>query len=322
MSKYLIIAATLLLAFSPRHDASAQSAYPERPIVLVTPFAAGAGSDLIARLVAESLSRELGQQVVVENKPGANTTLGTLQVVRSRPDGYTLLWNSSSLIFNMILSNKLPYDTFKALAPVAVTATSPHVLVVSNSLPVDSFSDFIKLLKSKPGQLTYASTGNANINNIIARRMLVAHGTDARQVAYQANGTVYPDLLAGRTEFFFGLTVASQFVNQGRLKALLVTGEERIPALPNVPSYPELGLPNLVSSAWQGIMAPAGTPEHIVTKLNGAVQNVMVDPVMKEKMLAQGFTPMKHLSPEAYRTFLGKELEIWTKVLRDTNIIK
>ena len=264
---------------------SAQS-YPTRPIKLLVPFTAGGGTDLLARILAQKMSENLGQQIVVENKPGGNTLIATEAVARATPDGYTLIMQTNNLAANPTLYlGKMGFDTLKDLAPVSLVAGNPHVLVVNPALPARDLKEFIALAKAKPGSISFASAGSGTVNHLSGELLKMLAGIDMVHIPYKGSGSVMPDLLGGQVNSLFAaMPTVTGFIKEKRLRALAVTTSRRFPGLPDVPTIAELGFPSYDFSSWFGILAPAGTPKPIVDRLQAEIVKALKDPSVLEKL--------------------------------------
>ncbi len=250
------------------NDARAQ-AYPSRPVRLIVPYAPGGGVDILARIIAPKLSELLGQQVVVENRGGGGGTIGAAAVAHSAPDGYTLLLGAIEIGSNPALHEKLPYDTLKDLQPVTLVATLPASLVIDPKLPVTTVADFIKLAKSEPGKLNYASAGIGSMHHLGAELFKASNDLDIVHVPYQSGGQAMTAILGGQAQMAIStVPPVLQQIKAGKLRALAVVGAKRQPALPDVPTFAEAGYPGFDVSLWQGVLVPAGTPPAVVAKLN------------------------------------------------------
>ena len=266
-------------------QAGAQS-YPTRPIKLLVPFTAGGGTDLLARILAQKMSENLGQQIVVENKPGGNTLIASEAVARAAPDGYTLIMQTNNLAANPTLyRGKMSFDTLKDLAPVSLVAGNPHVLVVNPALPARDFKEFIALAKAKPGTISFASAGSGTVNHLSGELLKILTGIDIVHIPYKGSGSVMPDLLGGQvSSLFAAMPTVTGFIKEKRLRALAVTTSKRFPGLPDVPTIAELGYPSYDFSSWFGILAPAGTPKPIVDRLQAEIVKALKDPSVLEKL--------------------------------------
>ena len=302
--------------------ANAQSDYPNRPIRLVVPFAPGGSTDQASRVLAQKLDEQMGQPVIIDNRPGANSNVGADLVAKSSADGYTALWNSSSIIFNRhIQQSRLNYDLFRDFLPVALTATVPQILVVIPSMPVKNLQEFIAYVRANSGKLNYASVGVGNIGHLTTLLFLNANKLSAEHIPYNTGSqSAYFDLLGGRTQFYFA-TIASAvpFVKANRLRAIAVTSLERSKALPEVPTISESGMPKFESTAWQGMLVPATTPTAVINKLNAEILIALKNPDLQRRFEAQGTLPLGS-TPKEYGGYLKGEDERWGKIIREARI--
>lgn len=313
-----VLATTLTLGTAS--FASAQADYPAHPIRIIVPFATGGSADVMSRLVAQKLSERLGQQVIIENRPGGNTITGIDFVAKARPDGYTLAMNTSNIILNESFYKSLPYNLFKDLEPIATTVTGFQSLVISNTLPVSNYKEFVDYIRANPGKLSYATSGSGNINHLLGEYFLKINDLKAVQVPYRGGSDMFPDLIAGRTHFsFLSLTSGISLSGKGQLKLLTTTSTERLKQIPNVPSLKDLNQTDLQAGTWHGFYAPAGTPVAVLDKLNTEINAVLKDPEAVEKIEAQGMSPFPHSRTE-FREFLKSENAHWAKVIAATGI--
>jgi tripartite-type tricarboxylate transporter receptor subunit TctC len=315
MTKFCALVSAALFAF----PALAQD-YPSRPVRLVVPFAAGGPNDIIARLVGGRLSEALGQQIVVENRPGAGGNIGTDFVAKAPPDGYTLLSaGPGSLIINPLLGS-VPYDTARDFAPVSLMASAPNVLVVHPSVPAKSVKELIELARARPRQLNYASGGPGSTPHLSGALFAVMAGIDIVHVPYKGTGPASADLLGGQVQMaFFGIPPLLPHIKSGKLRALAVTGMRRSPELPEVPTMHEAALPGYEVSPWYGLLAPAGTSRAIITRLNAEVSRVVRSADMKEKLAVQGAEAAGG-TPEEYAAVIRADTATWARVIKDAGI--
>ena len=307
-----------LLLFSATF-AQAQT-WPTRPLRLVIPFAPGGGTDILARVIAPKLSEVLGQQVVVENKPGASSIIGSQIVVQAAPDGYTLMMVDSSIYVNPGLRTELPYNTMKDLTPIVHMAVAPVILVVHPSVPAQTLAELIALGKAKPESLLYGSGGNGSSPHMAGELFNIASGVAITHVPYKGTGEALSSVLAGQVPLTYsGISSVRQAVEAGRLRALALTGAQRNAALPNVPTFAESGLPSVDCSSHWGLLGPAGMPPEVVAKLNAAVNQVLADPAIKERITALGYD-VAGGPPAAYTKLLTTEIEKWRQVIKTAGI--
>jgi tripartite-type tricarboxylate transporter receptor subunit TctC len=295
--------------------------YPTKPIRLVVPFAAGGATDVLARLVGERLTASLGQQVVVDNRPGAGGNIGSDLVARAEPDGYTILMGAvGTHAINPSLYPKMPYDPVKDFAPVTLVASVPNVLVVNPEVPANSVQELIDLAKAKPGELNFASSGNGTSIHLSGELFKAMTGTDIVHVPYKGSGPAVTDLLGGQVQMMFDNMPSSlPHVKAGKLRALGVTSAKRSPALPEVPTIAEAGVPGYDATSWFGILAPAGTPEPVVTRLQGAIVQALGEPEMRQRMADLGAEPVGD-TPAEFGQFIAAEIAKWAKVVNDAGV--
>jgi len=312
----LAIAAALA---TPAAQAQAQDSYPRSPIRLVIGFAPGGSTDVLGRLIAQKLSAQLGVNVVADNRAGANGNIAIEIVVKATPDGHTLLFNTSAVVLGRALGEKVSYDLFRDLAPIAPVGTVPLVLSVHPALPVNTVADFIAYAKANPGKLTYGSAGTGNITHLGALMFLDANGLTALHVPYKGASPAFLDLIGGRLQFAT-MTMAPSvpLVTSKRIKALAVTSPKRSQLLPDVPALSE-SMPGFEVGAWYGVMAPAGTPRAIVQRLNTEILKALQDPDSKARFAQEG-AELFALSPEQYQAYLRSELERWSKLIKSAGV--
>jgi tripartite-type tricarboxylate transporter receptor subunit TctC len=300
-------------------SAAAQQ-YPAKPVTIVVPFAPGGGSDNIARVIATKLSENFGKQFIVENRAGAGTNIGNEAAAKAAPNGYTLLLGQVTLGINPSLYPKLGYDVQRDLVPVGMVATSPTVLVVNPSLPAKNLQELIALAKAKPGTLNFGSGGNGTSVHLAGELFKSIAGTDIVHVAYKGSSPAVTDLMGGQIQMMFDTAPsATPHIKAGRLRAIAVTGDKRLPELPNVPTFAESGLKGFDATAWYGIMAPANTPKDVIANLNAAVNKVLADPGVRKRLQEMGAEPAGG-TPEQLGDYLRQELAKWGKVIRDAKI--
>lgn len=297
-------------------------AFPTAPIKLVVPFAPAGGTDAVARAVAQSLSKQLGQPVVVENRPGAAGALGAMNVVRAKPDGYTLLLGSNGPIaVSPGLDPKLPYDPARDLVAVASIAAVPFLLAANRDLPANTMSELLELARSKPGTINFASPGTGTTNHLVGELLNTMAKVNMVHIPYKGAAPAMNDVAGGTVQFMSGdISTLLPMIQAGRLKALAVTGAARSPLIESVPTVAESGVPGFEANGWFGLFAPKDVPKNVVGKLSGAMKAVLADPEVVERVSALGGTTM-WLSPEAFADFAGKERAKWKKVI-DANQIK
>ncbi|MFY9957127.1 Bug family tripartite tricarboxylate transporter substrate binding protein [Bradyrhizobium sp.] len=301
--------------------ALAQAAYPSRNIKMVVPYPAGGTTDFLGRLVAEELKTGLGATVIVENKPGAATVLGADQVAKAEPDGYTLLMaTSTTLAINKTLYKKLPYDPVKDFAPIALVAAVPFALIANPQLPAKTLADFIAYAKSNPG-LAYGSAGNGSPQHLGAEMLKTAAGIDIRHVPYRGSVPAMLDVIAGHIPFMVvDLQPALQQIREGKLTVLGVTTTKRIAAAPDIPTLAEGGLAGYELVAWQGVVAPAGTPRVIVDSLAAQIATLLADPATRDKLTKIAIEPLTGSTPDSFAAYIKTELDRWAVVVRNSGV--
>ena len=299
--------------------ASAAS-YPNRPIRLIVPFPPGGGTDTVARAISQRLTDNLGQQVVVDNRGGANAIIGTELGARAAPDGYTLTFTlPAAVAVNPGLYPKLPYDPVRDFAPVTQLNTIALLLVANPSLPASSVKELIALAKAKPGHITFASSGNGSAAHLATELFRIMTAVDMVHVPYKGGGPAMTDIIGGQVQIMSGPMISAlPFVRAGRLKALAVTTAKRVAGLPDVPAIAET-VPGYESSIWHGVLAPAGTPRPIVARLNAEIVAILALPEVKERFEREGAEPVGS-APEAFGTFIKSEIQKYAKLIRAAGI--
>jgi len=299
--------------------ALAQSDYPNRTIRMVVPFPAGGGTDIVARAVAEHLTAALGQQVVIENRGGGGTIIGTDAVAKAAPDGYTVLLTSSAFTINPSLVPNLPYDTEKDLLPIANASMHPFVLVANPSLTVNNLSELISYARKNPDKLSYASVGNGSSQHIEMEMLKQAAGLFIVHVPYRGSAPAVTDLLGGQVQLMFnGISPTLQHIRAGKLKALAVDSEKRVPLLKDVPTVAESGLPNLRFTTWSGLLVPARTPKPVVDRLTAEMQKITSSPEFREKLASMGLEAGGPTGA-AYASFLKADMGDWARMVKQSN---
>lgn len=305
-----------LAAFAASSAAHAQQ-YPSRPVTIVVPFAAGGGSDLLARLVAQKLEEKLGKPFIIENRPGAATTLAAMQVVRAAPDGYTLMQaTSSTMAINVSMSKKMSYEPLKDLVPVALLSSSPFFLVVNKDSPLKSVADLVALAKAKPNSLNYGSGGPGSMHHLSTELLQSLAGIQMTHVPYKATPPAMNDLLAGNIQVLFGDTTSTlPFIKQGTVRALAVTTAKRSPAAPDVPAVAET-VPGFESASWQMLVAPGATPPEVIALLNREVHAIFSNPAVIGELERRGIGPALTGNPAEVQEFVKQEIVRWSDVVR------
>lgn len=304
------------LALAACAGAAFAQSYPTRPVRLIVGFAPGGGVDINARMLAPKLSEYLGQQVVVENVPGAGTNIANERVARSAPDGYTLLINTAAVAINMSLYRNLPFDTLRDFAPVSVFSESPNVLVVNAKLAAQNVKELVAMARSAPGKLNYSSAGVGTTQHLAAELFKLRTGTFIVHIPYKGTAPSMTALIAGEVDLSFANIPSIQgHLKSGRLRALAATAARRDPQLPEVPTMKEAGVEGVEVVVWYGVLAPAGTPREIVQKLADGVQRATHDPEVRRRMLEQGADPVGS-TPEQFSKLLREEVARWAEVVK------
>jgi len=294
--------------------------YPAKPVRLIVPSLPGGGTDITARLLAPKLTEFLGQPVVVENRAGAASIVGSEIVARAAPDGYTLLMGIATITINPSMHRKLPYDTLRDFAPVSQVATVPNVLVVHPSVPAKTVKELIALARSRPGQITYASAGVGSQLHLAMELFLHLAGIKMVHVPYKGSGGAFVDLLSGQVATMTTTALsAAPHLRSGRLRGLAVTSARRSPALPDLPTIAEAALPGYEAVQWYGVFATGGTPREIVVKLNAAIVRALHDPGVRERFAADGGEVVGN-TPDEFSGLIRADIAKWAKLIRDTGI--
>lgn len=312
----ILLAVVLATAVSP----ILAQAYPARPVRMIAPFAPGGGTDISARILAEGLTKVLGQTVVVDNRPGAGSTLGTDIASKATPDGYTLLLGNISMAFNAGLYRKLPYDTLRDFAPISLVTDQPNILVSHPSQPGRTLNDFVRLARSQPGKLTYGSAGTGSGTHLAMELLLMSQQMDLVHVPFKGTGPALTALLGNQISVFFS-TYASALphVKAERLRAYAVTSAKRTATLPEVMTVAEQGVPGYAYSTWYGLLAPAAVPRPIIDTLSKATVAVLNVPEVRERYVSQGMDVVP-TSPAEFDKLIRSEIAKWTKVVKGAKI--
>ncbi|MCX7144251.1 MAG: tripartite tricarboxylate transporter substrate binding protein [Proteobacteria bacterium] len=311
----LLLLCLLLIGASA---ASAQGAWPSRPITIVVGFSAGGTTDIITRLISDELRKGLGQPVIIENKPGAGGNIGADIVAKARPDGYTLLMGSvGPLAINASLYKRMPYDNLKDLAPITLVAHVPNMLVVNpRTVPAQTFAEFVALVKANPAKYFYASTGSGTSSHLSGVLLNLQASLDLTHVPYKG-AVALNDVLSGESVqcMFATIPSAIQLVRGGKLRALAVTSLARSGGVPEVPTVAESGFPGFDASSWFGLVGPAGLPREIAHKIQGEVARILKDPGLREKFIQQGADPIGN-TPEEFGKYMRDETAKWAKIVK------
>lgn len=306
---------SLGIAFS----AMAQT-YPSKPIKIIVPFAPGGTTDVVARTIGPKLSEFLGQPVIIENRAGGGTVIGTEMLAKATPDGYTIMLATPDLTINPSMQSKLPYDTKKAFAPISIVGTYPMLLVVNSDHKINSVMDLKSQAQIKPGQINYASAGNGSMPHLCSELLNSMGNINLTHVPYKGNGPAIVDLLAGHVSILFtGGPAVTQYVKAGKLKVLGVSTLDRHPTLPDIPTLNESGIPGYDVTAWFGFIAPAGVPKEVLARLNIDIGRTLQDPEIRKKLAGLG-ADLGGSSPESFGTLINNEIDKWSKVIRVANI--
>lgn len=315
MKKFTFIRALTVVALAATAFASHAAEWPERPVTLVVPLSPGGSTDYTARLLAQKLGDVLGQQVIVENKPGAGGNIGAAYVAKGNPDGYTLLMHTSTVATNVTLYKNMGFDLKKDLIPVSQVTLIPNVLMVNNDVPAKNLAEFVELVKQKKMPINFGSAGNGTSQHLSGALFNSMAGGEMVHVPYKGGAPANTDLIAGQIQAVFSpLVEVLSYIDSGKLRPLGLTTKSRTPRLPDVPSVSEV-LPGYEIVLWNGVFAPAGTPQPIVSKLNGAIRQVLQDPAVRKTLADQGSTPVGN-SPDEFKRVLASEIDKWGKLVK------
>ena len=298
-----------------------QAAYPNRPVRMIVPFAPGGASDFVARIISPKLGEALGQSIVIENKPGASGNIGMEAAAKSAPDGYTIyLGNIGTIAINPAVFPSLAVNPQKDFIAITEVADVPSVLIANPSVPANTVAELVALAKAKPGELNFASPGSSTLNRLEMENFMKLAGVKIVHIPYKGGaGPAVVGMLGGETQVMFvTLSSAISFVQSGKLKALGLSTSKRIDALPNVPTMAEAGYPEMVSSSWQGVFVPAGTPRAIVDKLQSALLTTMASPEVKERFAGGGVNVVVSRTPEEFASFVAAETARWGRVAKES----
>jgi len=315
----LAIAIAFATAALANIDASAQG-YPQKTVRIVVPYAPGGNTDFTARVIAAKLIDVFGQQVVVENRPGGGTNIGSELVAKAPADGYTLLMGGASNAINMSFYPKMPYDTLRDFAPVILCVKGANVLSVHPSLPAKNLQELIALAKARPGQLNYASSGLGSSNMMAGELLKLMAGVNIVHVPYKGNSPALTDTIGGQVEMIFsGVPALLPHIKSGRLRAIAIGSLKRFPALPDVPTIDASGLKGYEATTWFGLMAPAKTPKEIVARLNSEFGKILVSTEVHDRFMNEGIEPIGG-TPEQFGAFIRDEIDKYAKVVKATNL--
>jgi tripartite-type tricarboxylate transporter receptor subunit TctC len=309
-----------LFAFTSAPYASSAD-YPLKPIEFVVPYAPGGFADSLARLIGESMSKTLGQAVVVQNRPGANGNIASSFVARAPADGHTILLSTvSTMTINPFLYKNTGFDPIRDFSPVALLLSTANVVVVNPNSGITTLKGLIERARANPGKLTFGSSGNGSTIHLSGELFKQMVGVDMQHVPYKGGAPALVDLLGGRLTTIFSDTSAIQHIQAGRLVPLAVTSEKRIDALPEVPTAIEAGIPGYAVDAWYGVVVPKATPAAVVTRLNAAIANALKTPEIKEKLAATGAKPMENTSSDHFTNVIQADMVKWSRVIKTSNI--
>lgn len=317
MLKTLITAAAVAVAMS--QPAMAEPGYPSKPIRMIVPFAPGGSTDVVARILGAELKNELGQAVIVENKPGAGGNIGGDAAAKAAPDGYTILMAAAGpTVINPSLYSKMPYDPVKDLAPVTMLVREHNLMAIHPSIPAKTLQEFIAYAKSKPNEINFGSPGNGSPAQLAGQLMNQTAGLKMVHVAYKGSGPAVVDLVAGHISMMIdNMPALLPHVQSGKLRAIAVPSESRASAMPEVPTFAEAGMKDFVITAWKGVMVPAGTPPAVVNKLQASIAKIMAKPDIKKRMIEMGAEPVAN-TPEQFGAIIKKESAWWAALVKST----
>jgi tripartite-type tricarboxylate transporter receptor subunit TctC len=312
--KLWLVGWILVTVLSGVQNARSQG-WPQRPVRIVVPFAAGGNSDIIARTIAQPLSEAFGQQFFIENRTGAAGVIAAEAVARAPADGYTLFMATSSQIAILPAMTKLPYDPVKDFAPISIIGTTPYVLAVHAGMPVNTLREFIDYVRARPNQLAYATSGLGSVTHLAMVLFLKRTGLDMIPVAYRG-GVAMNDIVAGHIPTYFtNLSAAVPYAAGEGVRLLAVSTEKRAPQIPQVPTFDESGFPGFKILTWNGLMAPAGTPKEIIGRIAGEVARVMHDPKLAERFASNGVDPLGN-TPEEFAATIRTDIELWAEAVK------
>ncbi|HKA41282.1 MAG TPA: tripartite tricarboxylate transporter substrate binding protein [Burkholderiales bacterium] len=319
------VLATILLfgasvAFAQTASTGPGQAYPSKPIRIVVPFAPGGGTDILTRIMLPKLSEVLKQQLIVDNRPGAGSQIGTELVAKAAADGYTVLMVDTAFMTNPSLYSKLPYDSRRDFVPVTLAATAPVIMIVHPSVPVRTVKELVALARARPGALNFASGGPGSSTHLGVELLKYVAKIDLVHIPYKGTGPAVADVLGGQvTMMFAGISSVKQHVASGRLRAIAVTGEKRSPAMPEVPTFGEAGMKQVDASSYWGALAPARTPQDAVNRLAAAMAQVLKMADVRDKLVELGFDPISGGPPE-FAALLAAETDKWAKVIKAAGV--
>ena len=295
--------------------AQTPASYPERPVRIVVPYAAGGATDAVARIVGQRMSQDLGQPVVIDNRPGADGNIGAELVAKAAPDGYTILMGDvGNLTMGPAVRKSTPYDAIRDFAPITQLVSAPNILAVHPSVPAQNFREFIAYAKANPNKLSYASSGTGGSAHLAGELLKRATGIEMVHVPYKGASAALTDVLRGDVQVIFGLSVVLPHVKDGKLRALAMTGPRRSSFLPDVPTIAEMGFPGFEATAWYGLLAPAGTPKPIIARLHAVALNALETPDVRERLEAAG-NELIGSTPEEFAAYIRSEKKKWSEIV-------
>jgi tripartite-type tricarboxylate transporter receptor subunit TctC len=310
-------AASLLLAWP--FVAFAQATYPTKPIRLIVPFPPGGSTTIVARLIGQKMTDSWGQHVVVDNRGGGNTLIGSAALVRSPADGYTILLVTSTHVINPTLLST-PYDAIKDFAPVATVVSTETLMVVHPALPANNLQEFIALAKSRPGELNFASSGSGTTNHLAVELFMIMAGIRMQHIPHKGAGPAVTDLIGGQVQMFMNNALPlTPFVKSGRIRAIAISGDAHLLSLPEVPTFTEAGLPGYEVKSWQGILAPAKTPQPVIDRLSQEIARILSTPDVREHLVTMGAEPFIN-TPRQFAALINTDMARYAKLIRDANI--
>jgi tripartite-type tricarboxylate transporter receptor subunit TctC len=316
MKPYALVVAAATLAAAPAFPQQ----YPVKPIRYISPYPAGGGNDTLLRILADKVGEQMGQRIIVDNRPGANTIVGTELMVKSAPDGYTFLLIPNTFATNPAFYPKLPYDTAKDVAPVAQVAQSPQMIVAHPSFPAKTMKELLAMARAKPGALTYGTSGNGSIGHLAGLLLTSMTGVTLTHVAYKGTAPAVNELVGGHIPLMVSSMISTlPQVRSGKLSIIALTTARRAKALPDVPTIAESGVPGYEATLWYGILAPARTPETLIKRMNAELGTALKSPDVVEKLSTQAVEP-HHTSPEQFAALIRNELGKWDKVIRTSGV--
>lgn len=300
--------------------AGAQQGFPNKPIRFIVPFPPGGATGLLARIVGQKLTESWGQQLVVDNRAGGNTIIGTNALLNSAPDGYTIMIIVTTHLVIHNLLPKRPYDPVKDFAPISTLVRSELILVLHPSVPVNNLQELIAFAKARPGELNYASTGTGGPNHLAAELFKMMAGVKMQHIAYKGGGQVFPAIIGGQVQLTFNVPInLLPYINGGRLKAIAISGETRLSALPQLPTFTEAGFPGFDVSLWQGVVAPSGTRKAIINKMSSEIAKILLMPDIKERLVKQGMEPFISNSDQS-AALIKADVAKYAKIIKTANI--